>query len=277
MRGYKTVNDSYIQPVSFTVPRRAEVFQSDIFPPATGIKPGVSATDWLAGKTALPPKIDLESVYDGNAPAEVPADYKPPTSAPAPVAAPAKAASQVKKEPEPESVVERVPPPSISEQKGSISALASKFQDKEEEEEDDDDDSSFEEIVKPVVRHTQPEPTKPVSPVTPRSTTSAPIAETAAKSTAESAPTRPTTIQTTVPPPTAGSQSDPPSASGVESSLKKMMDLLETQTKLMTAQSEKLTQMGAEIDSLKRKVAGGGPDMSERVRQLELELEEARS
>ncbi|OAQ99773.1 hypothetical protein LLEC1_06792, partial [Akanthomyces lecanii] len=34
MRAYKTVNDSYIEPISFTVPRRAETFQADIFPPA---------------------------------------------------------------------------------------------------------------------------------------------------------------------------------------------------------------------------------------------------
>ncbi len=30
MRAFKTVNDSYIEPVSFIVPRRAEVFQNDI-------------------------------------------------------------------------------------------------------------------------------------------------------------------------------------------------------------------------------------------------------
>ncbi|KAK7225754.1 hypothetical protein V2G26_013757 [Clonostachys chloroleuca] len=32
MRAYKTVNDSYVEPISFTVPRRAETFQADIFP-----------------------------------------------------------------------------------------------------------------------------------------------------------------------------------------------------------------------------------------------------
>ena len=30
MRAFKTVNDSYIEPISFIVPRRAEVFQDDI-------------------------------------------------------------------------------------------------------------------------------------------------------------------------------------------------------------------------------------------------------
>ena len=30
MRAFKTVNDTYIEPISFIVPRRAEVFQDDI-------------------------------------------------------------------------------------------------------------------------------------------------------------------------------------------------------------------------------------------------------
>ncbi|CAI0653444.1 unnamed protein product, partial [Colletotrichum noveboracense] len=81
MRAYKTVNDTYIEPISFTVPRRAETFQSDIFPPATGLKPAVSAKEWLEGKDGIPNKIDLESVYEGTAPKEVVADYKPPTIA----------------------------------------------------------------------------------------------------------------------------------------------------------------------------------------------------
>src|SRR5947208_3114022 len=101
MKAYKTINDTWIEPISFTVPRRAETFQSDIFPPAVGLKPAVSAKEWLDGKTGLPPKIDLESVYEGSAPVEVPADFKPAVapvraSAPAPVAAPAP-----KEEPEP--------------------------------------------------------------------------------------------------------------------------------------------------------------------------------
>src|ERR1700733_3099680 len=99
MRAYKTVNDSYIEPISFTVPRRAEVFQSDIYPPATGLKPAVSAAEWLSGKDGVPAKIDLESIYEGNAPKEVPADYKAPTPAPAP--SPAKTLAPRTEEPAP--------------------------------------------------------------------------------------------------------------------------------------------------------------------------------
>ncbi|EHL01509.1 putative Coronin-like protein crn1 [Glarea lozoyensis 74030] len=149
MRAYKTVNDAYIEPISFTVPRRAEVFQSDIYPPAVGIKPAMSAAEWLSGKDGLPAKIDLESVYEGNAPVELPSDYKLPTSTPAaaPAPSPAPAAAATKQAPEPTPAF-RSPPPTMSEQKGSIAALADKFQDNEIDD-DDDDASSFEEIPQP--------------------------------------------------------------------------------------------------------------------------------
>jgi coronin-1B/1C/6 len=49
MRAFKTVNDQYIEPISFIVPRRAEVFQGDIYPPVTGKKPAMSAQAWFDG------------------------------------------------------------------------------------------------------------------------------------------------------------------------------------------------------------------------------------
>ena len=270
MRAYKTVNDSYIEPISFTVPRRAEVFQADIYPPATGLKPAVSAKDWLAGKDGVPAKIDLESVYDGSAPVEVPSDYKPPTSAPAPT--PVKA-------PEPKKVVEptptqRSPPPTMSEQKGSIAALASKFQDDEGVDDDDDDASSFEEVSRPVPR---PAPIaakveeRIPSPVKTTPTFTSPP---------KPAPAAQPIIRATQPPPsveTPTPSSGPSFSSGnsVESSLLQIKQLLEAQTKTITAQSEKIGLLAQEVDTLKRKVGGG--DQSERIRQLELELEAARS
>ena len=158
MRAFKTVNDGYVEPVSFIVPRRAEVFQGDIYPPVPGTKPAMSAKEWFDGKDGLPPKIDLESVYAGEEPAEVPADYKPVSQAlPTP-----RASSPPRKEPEPEPVNEpaqpspafRSPPPSMKQQTASIANMASKFADKDDvaSPEDDDDSSSFEEIPKPVDR-----------------------------------------------------------------------------------------------------------------------------
>jgi coronin-1B/1C/6 len=284
MRAYKTVNDSYIEPISFTVPRRAEVFQADIYPPATGSKPGVSAADWLSGKSAIPPKIDLESVYEGNAPVEVPADYKPPKEAPAPVAAPAKAASPTKKEPELTTQPTQTGlPPTMSQQKGSIAAMANKFQDDKEDSEDDDDEtSSFEEIAKPVVRSTpaaaKAEP-KPSSPVTARAPASTPsVSQATPRSTEPAASPKPTTIPTSSGPITAVGSPPPSTSNGsVEASLAQITRLLEQQNKTLAAQSEKISSLTAEVDSLKKKVGGGNQDQSERIRQLELELEEARS
>ena len=153
MRAFKTVNDSYIEPISFLVPRRAEVFQDDIFPPTIGIKPAMSAAEWFDGKEGLPPKIDLASVYAGEEPAEIASDYKPNARAPSP-----KAPSPVKKAPEPESTPSqpvaalRGPPPSMNEQASSIKDLASKFTDDKEDEDLEEDSSDFEEIDKPIDR-----------------------------------------------------------------------------------------------------------------------------
>jgi coronin-1B/1C/6 len=279
MRAYKTVNDAYVEPISFVVPRRSEVFQSDIYPPATGSKPGVSAADWLSGKTALPPKIDLESVYDGNAPVEVPADYKPPQSI-ASTSNAAKAAPAPKKEPEPAPLVaQKAPPPTMSEQRGSIAAMANKFQDNKDDIDDDaDETSSFEEIAKPVMRSTPAAPkqeSKTTSPVTSRATTS-PVSQATPKSTEPPTSPQPTTILTSSGPITAvGSSSN--SNGSVEASLAQITKLLEQQNKTLVAQSEKIGSLTAEVDSLKMKVAGGNQDQSKRIRQLELELEAARS
>ena len=154
MRAFKTVNDNYIEPISFIVPRRAEVFQGDIYPPVTGTRPAMSATGWFEGGDGIPPKIDLESVYAGEEPAEVASDYKPrsletPRAIPVPIK---KEPELVKEVPQPSPAM-RGPPPSMKEQTGSIAGLASKFADKDEVESvDEEDTSSFEEVAKPVDR-----------------------------------------------------------------------------------------------------------------------------
>lgn len=285
MRAYKTVNDTYIEPISFTVPRRAEVFQSDIYPPATGLKPAVSAKDWLAGKDGVPSKIDLESIYDGSAPVEVASDYKPP--APVSVPSPTKA-PEPKVETEPvrapvsaPAPALRSPPPTISEQKGSIAALASKFQDDEPADDDDDDASSFEEVSRPVQRTTAPPSkveTKLPSPIksTPASTSPTKPAQDNSAETGPRSLGAPATVEKSIIPASLSS------GSSVETSLLQIKQLLEAQTKTITEQSQKIGFLAQEVDTLKRKVGngggnGGGEDQSERIRQLELELEAARS
>lgn len=290
MRAYKTVNDTYIEPISFTVPRRAETFQSDIYPPATGLKPAMSAKEWIGGKTGVPPKIDLESIYEGNAPVEVPADYKPPAAAaPAPAPTPAP-----KKEPEPAPAPVRAPA-TVADQKSSISAMANKFQDDEEEAADDDaETSSFEEITRPTPRassnivpvRSSPATTTKPQPVATTST-SAPAAAAAQAKPASSSPVR---ASPAAPPPQAQHAqaqapvpAPGPSSSAVEASLEQIVLLLERQGKVISDQSDKITaqtqmiaRLAAEVEMLKKR-AVGSQEQSERIRQLELELEEARS
>ena len=135
MRAFKTVNDSYVEPISFIVPRRAEVFQDDIYPPAVGSKPGVSASEWFGGMDAMPPKISLESLYNGEEPVAVPSSYKAPTSAPAAAKPPSPVKEKLEQPVSPpvSSVVQKGPPPSMSDQKSSIANMASKFADKDED------------------------------------------------------------------------------------------------------------------------------------------------
>ncbi|KAI0526182.1 hypothetical protein F5B22DRAFT_632738 [Xylaria bambusicola] len=257
MRAFKTVNDTYIEPISFTVPRRAETFQSDIYPPCVGMKPAVSAQEWVSGQSGVPSKIDFESIYEGNAPVEVPSDYKPPAPipTPAPVSAPAP-----QKAPEPTPAPVTIRSGSIKDQQSSMAALASKYEDKTE---DVEEPSSFDEFSKPQQRSSRFEPNTP----SPTKTASAPLPKPASPvklSTSDSTPT------TSAPAPAESSASSGPV-------LDQIKELLETQTKMLSAQSQHIERLTAEVDSLKKRVGTGSTDQSERIRQLELELEELRS
>ncbi|RBR10869.1 uncharacterized protein FIESC28_09302 [Fusarium coffeatum] len=262
MRAYKTVNDAYIEPISFTVPRRAETFQADIFPPAVGTKPAATAQEWFDGKTAIPNKIDLESVYDGTAPKEITSDYKAP-AAPAPVAEkPAPKEEPKREEPKPAPAV-RSPPPTMNEQKGSISAMASRYQDKQEEEEEDDDASSFEEVSRPAQRQAAP-----AAKFTPPAQSQTASSYTPAAAKPASPAKTPTTPGFSVPAAASSPSSSAPS--GGDPSFTELKQLIVGQTK-------QIGLLTAEVEALKRKVSSGSQDQSERIRQLELELEEARS
>ncbi|EMD63917.1 hypothetical protein GGP41_002757 [Bipolaris sorokiniana] len=284
LRCFKTVNDSYVEPVSFIVPRRSEMFQSDIYPPTNGLKPGVSAKEWFSGKTAMPPKISLESVYEGDAPKEVQSDYKPsrPTTAdPAPVKT-----EQPKATPEPTHapLASRGPPPSTRDNKDSMASAASKYADKDNVS-DDESASSFEEIPKPADRRNftaarqeektrgpvmtkEPEPARPSSSQTATptqsksATTASPSAAPAAASTS------------------AAATSSGGPASALRDALGDIKSQLEQQNKVMSDQSDQIAILLREVAQLKAKVTSFEPsdrEKDERIRQLELELEEARS
>lgn len=179
-RAYKTVGDNYIEPISFIVPRRSETFQDDIYPPATGLKPAMSSSEWFAGKEAIPPKISMGSLYEDEGLKEVTGvQDKPTAAASSPEPKPAEEPKPVEREPvkkaapepAPEPTLVVRPQPSMKEQGASMAAMVNKFADKDEEEDEEADDaSSFEEVRKP---------TEPASPL--------PSAEVGKSSTAQQA------------------------------------------------------------------------------------------
>ena len=285
MRAFKTVNDSYVEPISFLVPRRAEVFQDDIFPPTVGLKPAMSAAEWFDGKENLPPKIDLASIYAGEEPTEVPSDYKP-TAARAPSP---KAPSPVKKapEPEPESTASapasalRDPPPSMNQQTASIKDLASKFTDDKDDsgDSDEEDSSSFEEIPKPIDRSEKhhsaaasavpteksepsaisrglegkpsPSPTKDnPNDIRPQQQQQQPQTSPASKSTINELSTA-SALADTSKSITSMKSSEQPM---IQTSLAEIKDLLETQSRTMSVQSQEIRELTAEVGRLKVKL-----------------------
>jgi coronin-1B/1C/6 len=89
-RAYK-VSGSSVEPIAFIVPRKADSFQSDIYPAAASSEASLSASEFFAGKTATLKLVSLEngavfnsaqSTFTPPAPAPVSA----PTHAPAPTA-----------------------------------------------------------------------------------------------------------------------------------------------------------------------------------------------
>ena len=285
MRAFKTVNDSYIEPISFIVPRRAEVFQDDIFPPVVGSKPAMSAGQWFDGKEGLPPKIDLASVYAGEEPAEVAADYKPSVRAHSPPApSPTKKAPEPASEPAAPVSTLRGPPPSMKEQTSSIKDLASKFIDDKEDDESEEDSSSFEEIAKPIDRSERHAPTAvPLEKSEPTSISRglggprSPVdkaddfAQASQMAASQDTPTlikkeqappsksteEPLSSKSTLEPlanaksrPHAGSVSDQP----IQRSLAEIKSLLEQQTMTMSAQSQEISKLTAEVDRLRTKL-----------------------
>ncbi|KAI9718179.1 MAG: Coronin-like protein crn1 [Chrysothrix sp. TS-e1954] len=291
-RAFKTVNDHYVEPVSFIVPRRAEVFQEDVYPPTVGTKPAMSASEWFGGKEGLPPKFSLESVYEGGAPKEMPGDYKAPSTAPRANAATPTTPAPTKTEPpppkaEPEPApapapVAREPPPSMKDNQASIANMADKFNDKDTvESSSDEETSSFEEVQKPGdlralaggsdtphARKSSLESFKP-PPVTTTASARAP-----APSAGFASP--PATIAESNPPPSSAlpkASDQPPTsahrttpstgsaggaADGLRSHLADIKSMLETQNQTIKTQSEQLDRLTREMEAMKPGTGAAG-------------------
>ncbi|XP_031557332.1 coronin-1A-like [Actinia tenebrosa] len=64
-RIYRMTGKGHILPVSFTVPRKSEMFQEDLFPPTQGGDASLTADEWLGGKNAEPKLMSLEALFKG--------------------------------------------------------------------------------------------------------------------------------------------------------------------------------------------------------------------
>ncbi|KAL9058445.1 MAG: hypothetical protein Q9162_001740 [Coniocarpon cinnabarinum] len=278
-RAFKSVNDQYIEPISFIAPRRAEAFQSDIYPPCQGTKPAVTASQWFSGKDGIPPKISLESVHEGTGPQEVSAENTPSSvQPPAPQSKPEE--QPVHKEREPPQAAAapatigatRGPPPSLNENKESLADIASKYDEKSEES-SDDETSSFEEVPKPAERPTagraHPSTFAPIPASTPTSATAKPseMPSVALNPQAGARSTSSTSTLTEGSMPTARAPEQPSSAStghrstpsgslsGATQNLKGHLDdirsLVETQNSSIKALTDKIDKLTSEVEALK--------------------------
>jgi len=62
VRLYKQTG-TLLQPLSFKVPRKSDLFQDDIFPPCRSDEPGLNHTQWFAGENASPKTKSLEKGF----------------------------------------------------------------------------------------------------------------------------------------------------------------------------------------------------------------------
>jgi len=57
------VTQSAIEPISFTVPRKSDIFQDDLYPPTFSGEASLTADQWFSGKNAEPKTVQLGPGY----------------------------------------------------------------------------------------------------------------------------------------------------------------------------------------------------------------------
>lgn len=271
-----------------------------------GLKPAMSSSEWFAGKEGLPPKISLESIYEGEEPEMIPADNKPALATS--MSPPATKTQQEPPKPAPAAepaltFTQRGPAPSMKDNKASMADIASKFADKADSESSSDDDtSSFEEVPKPVERplvaRMEQKTRGPSISQDHNEQTDSVINQRAAQlSSPPAVLDPPTSTPTPVNVPTKTTSAAPPravsatssadddskptptpsgAAEGIKSYLQDIKSMLEQQSRAMSDQMNQITNLTKEVDTLKSRLSEQS-SRDERIRQLELELEEARS
>ena len=129
VKAYKLLNVNAIEPLSFIVPRRSEMFQDDIYPDAPAGVPAMSAEEYFSGKTVDGPVLcSMRDIYEGIAEPAL-SDSKPlqqtVESTPQPASPVSSSASTEKKE-EPKPVKEATPAtPTPAPTTPAVSELAS--------------------------------------------------------------------------------------------------------------------------------------------------------
>jgi len=64
-----------VEPISFQVPRKSDIFQDDLYPDTAGTDPALSADQWFAGQTAVPKLVSLAPGFV--APSKPATEFKP--------------------------------------------------------------------------------------------------------------------------------------------------------------------------------------------------------
>lgn len=171
LRSFKTVNDHSVEPISFIVPRKSELFQEDIYPDAPSDKPALTAEEWFAGKTVTSPVlIKMRQLFEGSASEYTkPSDVKPVSRETVTKQTPEQKTPEVKTEVAKKSVTPEVqkevyqPPKSIDDAFKSSQKVESLLEkvnneaDEQANEPSDDDESEWTEVKKPVIKATEKE------------------------------------------------------------------------------------------------------------------------
>jgi len=69
------VTQSAVEPISFTVPRKSDIFQDDLYPPTYAGEASLTADQWSSGKNAEPKTVQLGPGYVAPK-AAAPAEFK---------------------------------------------------------------------------------------------------------------------------------------------------------------------------------------------------------
>ncbi|CAF0940629.1 unnamed protein product [Adineta ricciae] len=64
-RFYKLLNSGLCEVISFTVPRKSELFQDDLYPDTAAEEHAITADEWIAGQDADPKLISMRDLHSG--------------------------------------------------------------------------------------------------------------------------------------------------------------------------------------------------------------------